>query len=134
MFTLIFGAVSLASRINCLGSSFLKNKDFYIFLLLAQEKFLCLTASVESLNWSYLPDNHFSGLLNSSECFSRALVIPVLHRLNLTKYFVWNPAHLQFNWINFDLIKCLTQKAFENIFWNIFYYSSNNAGFFFHLL
>ena len=26
----------------------------------------------------------------------------------------------QFNWINFDLIKCLTQKAFENIFWNIF--------------
>ena len=42
-----------------------------------------------------LPHHHFAGFLDSAERLRRALVITVLHRLNLAEDFVGDPAHLK---------------------------------------
>ena len=44
-----------------------------------------------------LPHHHFAGFLDSAERLRRALVITVLHRLNLAEDFVGDPTHLIIN-------------------------------------
>ena len=53
------------------------------------------TCQPDKLSRIKLPDNHFPGLLDSTEGFGRTLIITVFHRFNLSKYLVGYSTNLK---------------------------------------